>query len=228
MLPSDACDPPGNSWREQVSIRGGGDTEALQLSTTVLIRPLKTDTFTLAFTASTPLLESVRTAPERTAGDTRAVERHSGRRTVLLDRSQDAGVDWMILTHAGPADTYASSMLDGVLSPAAQDQTGRLWRSRVELVYWPADQWTVHAVVSMELSDLKTAPGLRAQIFEQPRIGMAVGVDYRILESLVLDLGYCRYLRADASSNPGSTAKPSAEKDLETIQVFTAGFKIHF
>jgi long-subunit fatty acid transport protein len=106
------------------------------------------------------------------------------------------------------------------------------WTSQVVLVFLPADQWTVRALVSVEHQDLNTIAALSAEAIDQSRIGVAIGVDYKIMESMRMDFGYGLFRNTDHFK----TALPESHKtdglagngDHPGIQIFSARLKIKF
>jgi hypothetical protein len=84
----------------------------------------------------------------------------------------------------------------------------------------------------MEHRDLNTIAPLSAEATDQWRIGLSIGVDYKILESMRMDFGYGLFRNAYQFK----TALPDSDKtdgltDIgghAGIQIFSARLKIKF
>lgn len=204
------------------SLQSTDDTTGVQLKTAVLIQPLKTDNFTVAFAASAPLLKNKETTIQPYGADGKALQ--------VSDGSADSG--WLVLTDPDRSSRYKSLFRGDTFISGSAFDADNSWLSKVELIFWPADQWTMRAIFSMEHGDAADAAFLSSQMIDQSRFGVAIGVDYRILKSMVLGFDYGRYRSGQGfKSSLGDEDKAlqhAAEDSPLESQFFSARLQIQF
>jgi hypothetical protein len=102
----------------------------------------------------------------------------------------------------------------------------------MELIFLPADQWTLRAMLSLAHDVPEYRQFLSAEDEPSARIGMAIDVDYQIFNSIALgfDYGHWRYGR-DFSAAAGNTeASPKDADSDQSVQsdTFSARLTIRF
>lgn len=233
---------PDSGWHDRIMIGGrhgrrpsmvDGDKPAgLNLGTAVVLKPLQTDRFTLAFTAGKPLGKKD-TCPTTERFTMPKMGMDASRNQIRLNtQSPDRRIEWFVFTNMAGGTPFESIVLEPPVSGVSSAGMESGWTSQVTLIFLPADQWTVRALVSMEHHDFNTIAPLSAGAIDQPGIGMAIGVDYKILESVRLDFGYglfrdaCRF--ETALSDSDKTDELTDKGDHPEIQIFSARLKIRF
>ena len=205
-------------------------TTGVHLETAVLIKPLNMENFFVTFAAGKPV------APNRSHTVSAATPEHQLRgppiKTLSGSNRRDLGMGWTtaLYPQRPTNERLADQRMTANWKTGIGDGTN--WYSKVALAYSPSQQWTVRAVLSMEYSDLKNLPLLSSHIVDQSRIGMAIDVDYQILESMILGFDYGHYhsgqnFEADAIASK-KTLQQVPENDPTQGQVFSAKLKIRF
>ncbi|MGD9368300.1 MAG: hypothetical protein PVH87_21550 [Desulfobacteraceae bacterium] len=233
---------PDNGWHDRIvisrrdgrwpSMEDGDKPAGLDLGTAVVLKPLQTDRFTVAFAAGKPL-GKMDTCPttERFTGP--KMRMHASDNQIRLNTiSPDRRIEWLIFANMAGVTPFKSIVLEPPVNGVSSASMEVGWTSKVTLIFMPADQWTVRALVSMGHHGFNTISPLSAEAIDQPSIGMAIGVDYKILESVRLDFGYglfrndCRF--ETALSDSGKTDDLADKGDHPEIQIFSARLKIEF
>lgn len=233
---------PANGWPNRITISGrndrrpsmvNGDKPAgLTLGTAVVLKPLQTDRLTVAFSAGNPLvIKDNRPTTERFGMP--AMHMHASDNQIRLNtQSPDRRIEWLVFTNMAWATPLGSVVLEPPINGVSSEDMESGWTSQVTLVFLPADQWAVRALVSMEHHGLNTIAPLSAEAIDQSRIGMAIGVDYKILENMRMDFGYGLFRNAGhfktALSDSDKTDGPTGKSDHPEIQIFSARLKIRF
>jgi hypothetical protein len=206
------------------------ETAGVHLETAVLIKPLNTENFCVSFAAGKPV------APNRSHAVSAATSEPQLRgpsiKTLSGSDSRDHAMDWT--TAADPEKPTNERLADQSTAANWEHRIGdgTNWYSKVALAYSPSQQWTIRAVLSMVYSDLKNLPLLSSHIVDKSRIGMAIDVDYQIIESMILGFDYGHF---HSGQNFGSDAIAS-KKTLQQVpgndftqgQVVSAKLKIRF
>lgn len=233
---------PANGWHSRITISGRNDRRpsmvdgdkpaCLNLGTAVVLKPLQTDRLTVAFSTAKPLgKKDTRPTTERFTMPEMRI--HASDNQIRLNtQSPDSGIAWLVFTNMVGAIPFESVVLEPPINGVSSVGIESGWTSQVTLVFLPADQWTVRALVSIEHHNLNTIAPLFAEAIDQARIGMAIGVDYKILEKVRLDFGYGLFRNADrfktALSDSGKTDDLTDKGDHPEIQIFSARLKIKF
>ncbi len=215
-----------------VSLEDAGDNKGLHLKTSVLVKPLKTDQFFVAFAAAAPLGNNEGSPP---VGDQVAMslqDRSSGVYAPHFNPDRETASDWLVVTDWPQSSRLLASDRDLRFNwmPEMSGHIG--WHSKMELIFLPADQWTIRAILS-----LAHDPSEYRQLFSMgdessTRIGMAIDVDYQIFNSIALgfDYGHWRYGRSfNAATGDGdlSPNQTNSDKPLQS-DTFTARLTIRF
>jgi hypothetical protein len=207
-----------------VSLDDVRDNHGLRLKTAVLVKPLKTDQFLVAFTASAPLIHR-KGPPFADVHVTLPLrERNNGFHPPYLTPDRETVSDWLVI-----ADWPQSGRLlpidrgtDFIWIPEMDGSTR--WHSKMELVFLPADQWTVRAILSMARDRPQYRQFLSSGDQPSARIGMTIDVDYHFFDTIALgfDYGHWRYgrtfsgLTGDADSSP-NPSNPDGSHRSDTI-----------
>ncbi len=201
------------------------ETSGIHLETAVLIKPLKTENLIVSLAAGTPLSNTETGTALRTSFTPKPIRlsgnRGPGTKTIWASSTQ---------MKRTPYPSLADKLTTIDLEPHIEGRTN--WYSKLGLAYSPSKQWTVRAVLSMEYSDVKNLPLLSSHIVDQSRIGMAIDVDYRILESMILGFDYGHYRSGQSyESNalaPKETRQDISGNDLTQGPFFSARLQIRF
>lgn len=233
---------PADGWHGRLKISGrngrrastmeGDKPAGLNLGTAVVLKPLQTDRLTVAFTAGSP---SVRSDHRPINEPFTMLKMHmhlSDNQIQLKTHRPDKRIEWLVFTNMAGAAPFRSVVLEPPVNGVSSAGLESGWTSQVTLVFLPADQWTVRALVSVEHHDLNSIVPISAEAIDESRIGMAIGVDYKILENMRMDFGYGLFRNADhfktASSDSGKTDDLTDKGDYPQIQIFSARLKIKF
>lgn len=202
-----------------VSLDDARNDHDLRLKMAVLVKPLKTDQFLVAFAASAPLAYRRGRPPADVHVTMPLQERNNGFLPPYLTPDRETVSDWLVIadwplsSRPLPIDRGMNfSRIPGKGGPAR-------WHSKMELVFLPADQWTVRAILSMAKNTPQYRQFLSSADEPSARIGMAIDVDYQIFNTIALgfDYGHWRYGRsfaaltggADSSPNPSNPDRPN-------------------
>ena len=215
-----------------ISLDQTGNDQNMHLKTAVLVKPLRTDHFFVAFAASAPLIKQDGASKGGLHIADRPMDRGSGFQNFHNAQDPGLGTDWMVMTDWPQAFRLLPVDRDVHFNwmPDMGDTTG--WHSKMELIFLPADLWTVRAVLSMAQDAPGHNPYLSTADAHSARVGMAIDVDYQIFKTIALgfDYGHYRYGRTfrAAASDADSSANPSNPDGPVRSDSFTARLTIRF
>jgi hypothetical protein len=199
-----------------ISVQDAGDDTGLRLKTEVLVKPLKTDQFFVSFAASAPLNNNKETLSPKAPAAPLAQDWNNGFSDQHSNPDQESASDWLVITN-WPQSRRLFSMNHNENFRWAPKMGGpRGWSSKMELIFLPADQWTIRAMLSLAHDVPEYRQFLSSGDETSARIGMAIDVDYQIFNSIALgfDYGHWRYGR-DFSAAAGSTEASSKESNSD-------------
>lgn len=215
-----------------ISLGRADDDKLLHLKTAVLVKPLRTDQFFVAFAASAPLINTNGASAAERYGAGLSLGGPQGLRQFHTGESTGSGSDWLVM-----ADWPKTSRLlpvdretDFHGLPVMSDSSG--WHSKMELIFLPADQWTVRAILSMAQDAPEYRQFLASDDAHSARIGMAIDVDYQIFKTIALgfDYGHYRYGRTFRAATGDAEVSPNTSNLDGPIRTdtFTARLTIRF
>lgn len=215
-----------------VSVQDAGDDNGLRLKTEVLVKPLKTDQFFVSFAASAPLNNNKETPFPKAPAAPLSPDWNNGFYTPYSNPDQDSASEWLVITNWPQSRRLFSMDRNENFRWTPEMGAPRGWASKMELIFLPADQWTLRAMLSLAHDVPEYRQFLSAEDEPSARIGMAIDVDYQIFNSIALgfDYGHWRYGR-DFSAAAGNTeASPKDADSDQSVQsdTFSARLTIRF
>lgn len=215
-----------------VSVRDAGGDNGLRLMTEVLVKPLKTDQFFVSFAASAPLNHNKETLSPKAPAAPLSLDWNNGFSTPHASPDQENASEWLVITN-WPQSRRLFSMNRNENFRWTPEMGGpRGWSSKMELIFLPADQWTIRAMLSLAHDVPEYRQFLSPGDESSARIGVAIDVDYQIFNSIALgfDYGHWNY-GSDFSAAAGNTEASSEDsKSDQSVQndTFTARLTIRF
>jgi hypothetical protein len=215
-----------------IAVQNAGDDNGLRLKTEVLVKPLKTDQFFVSFAASAPLNNNKETLSPQAPAATLSQEWNNGFSTPHSNPDPEGASEWLVITN-WPQTRRLFSMNRNENFRWTPEMAGpRGWSSKMELIFLPADQWTIRAMLSLAQDVPEYRQFLSPGDEHSARIGMAIDVDYQIFNSIALgfDYGHWNY-GSDFSTAAGSNEASSKESNSDqTVQsdTFSARLTIRF
>lgn len=207
---------------------GGG----VQAGTSVLLKPLRTDQFYVAFAAGASRIKNDQTSSALPYGAHRSETRQSDSQRPAQEVRHNPMAGWMVLTDLLGSDTPLP-VIPSINPIVASKVVGHdHWFSKLELIFLPTDQWMVRAILSLDQDTSSLLPSFSSLMNQAPRMGMAIHVDYQIVKRLALGLDYGHYtygrlsIPAKADVQPSNTIRGAGDQLDE--QVVGAHLTIHF
>lgn len=215
-----------------LSLGSAGDDHRLHLKTAVLVKPLRTDHFFVAFAASTPLMKNSGSSTADLYGIDYPVDGSQGGHAYRNQHALDSGSDWLVMTDWPLTNRLLPASQETGLNWMPKMGEDTAWHSKMELIFLPADQWTVRAILSMARDAPKYRQFYSNRSTHSARVGMAIDVDYQIFKSIALgfDYGHYRYGRTfmDAAGDAEISPVPSNPDGPLRSDTFTARLTIQF
>jgi len=200
----------------------------LHLKTAVLVKPLKTDHFFVAFAASTPLLKNNGSSTDGLYVSDRSMDRSPGAGAFNITRGPRMGSDWVVLMDWPQADRLLPVAQEMHFSwmPEMRGKAG--WHSKMELIFLPADQWTVRAILSMAQGAPEYRHFLSSDDPHSARIGMTIDVAYQMFNTIALGFDYGQYRYGRTFRAAEISPAPSNPDGPVRSESFTARLTIRF
>ncbi len=215
-----------------ISVRDAGDDSGLRFKTEVLVKPLKTDQFFVSFAASAPLNNIKETPSPKAPAASLSQDWNNSFSPPHSNPDQESASDWLVITNWPQSRRLFSMDRNENFRWTPEMGSPRGWASKMELIFLPADQWTIRAMLSLAHDVPEYRQFLSSEDETSARIGMAIDVDYQIFNSIALgfDYGHWRYGR-DFSAAAGTTEASPKESDSDpSVQsdAFSARLTIRF
>lgn len=208
------------------------DGRGVQASTSVLIKPLRTDQFYVAFAAGSPKMKSKQPLSAPPVSAYRSQMQESDFQMSDQDNQQNSMADWVVVADLQGSESPLPAIANYNPVEGSNMAGQNHWYSMLELIFLPADQWTVRAILSMDQDPSTLQPSFSALMPKPSRMGMAIHVDYQIVKRLVLGLDFSHYTYGRTSSSTkvdvqhSNTSHPN--DDLFESQAVSAHLTIHF
>ncbi len=224
-------DGPGFKGFALTLDRTGGD-QSVNLKTSVLVKPLKTDHFYVAFGASAPLLKNNGSSNTDLYGADFSGAWEQDFQAFHVQHGTDTGSVWLVMADWPQADRLLPTDGEMNFNRLSEMNTDRGWNSKMELIFLPADQWTVRAILSMAHDAPEHRRSLSTREALPARVGMAIDVDYQIYKSIALgfDYGHYRYGRTFMDATGDTEMSPDELNSDGPVRSdnFTARLTIRF
>ncbi len=215
-----------------ISLDQSDEDQSLHLKTAVLVKPLRTDHFFVAFSASAPLMKTNGTSTAGFYYADHPIDRHQGFQSFHNAEGPDTVSDWLVMTDWPQANRLLPVNREMHFNSMQGMNGNTKWLSKMELIFLPADQWTVRAILSMAEDDPEYRQFSSSSDAHSVRIGMTIDVDYQIFKSIALGFDYehYRYGRTfrSATGDADSSPDPSAPDGAKQSDSFTARLTIRF
>lgn len=214
------------------SMEDAGDDDGLRLKTAVLVKPLKTDQFFVAFAASAPLTINKGTPHNNAHAAVPSLDWNNGFYPPHSNPDRATASDWLVIAN-WPQPNRLLSMDRNTNFRWTPEMGGSMgWSSQMELIFLPADQWTVRAILSLAHDVPEYRQFLSPGDEHSTRFGMAIDVDYQIFNSIALgfDYGHWRYGRIFSTATGDAEVSPNEPDADDPVQsdTFTARLTIRF
>ena len=173
-----------------ISVQDDGDDNGLHLKTEVLVKPLKTDQFFVSFSASAPLNNSNEAPLPKAPAVPLSQDWNNGFSTPHSDPDQETASEWLVITNWPQSRRLFSMNRNENFRWTPEMGGARGWASQMELIFLPADQWTIRAMLSLAHDVPEYRQFLSSGDEPSARIGMAIDVDYQLFNSIALGFDY--------------------------------------
>jgi hypothetical protein len=214
------------------SMEDAGDDDGLRLKTAVLVKPLKTDQFFVAFAASAPLINNKGTVPAKVRAALPSRDWNNRLYPPYSNPDRETASDWLVITDWPQSRRLFQMDREQNVNWIPEWRGPAGWHSKMELIFLPADQWTVRAIFSLAHDAPEYRQFLSSGNKPSARIGMAIDVDYQIFNTIALgfDYGHWRYGRTFSTATGVTEISPDESGTDEPVQsdTFTARLTIRF
>ncbi len=212
-----------------ISLDQADKDQNLYLKTAVLVKPLRTDHFFVAFSASAPLMNTNESSTAGAYLPDHSVDIPQGLQSFHIASEPGTVSDWLVMTDWPQANRLLPVDREMHFNSMQGSGGNTKWLSKMELIFLPADQWTVRAILSMAEDDPEYRQLSSSSDAHSARIGMTIDVDYQIFKSIALGFDYehYRYGRTFKSATGDADASPDHDGAKQSDS-FTARLTIRF